>query len=63
MLRRLHSLPGLFAALFLIVLATSGAVLSLSPALERAIATVPPSGVTNVAEVAARVLAQYPATE
>ena len=63
MLRRLHSLPGLFAALFLIVLATSGAVLSLSPALERAIATVPPSGVTTVAEVAARVLAQYPATE
>ncbi|MDO9317910.1 MAG: PepSY domain-containing protein [Gammaproteobacteria bacterium] len=63
MLRRLHSLPGLFAALFLIVLATSGAVLSLSPALERAVATVPPSGAASVAEVAARVLAQYPATE
>ncbi len=63
MLRRLHSLPGLFAALFLIILATSGAVLSLSPALERAAATVPPSGATTVAEVAARVLAQYPATE
>lgn len=63
MLRRLHSLPGLFAALFLIILATSGAMLSLSPALERAVATVPPAGVTSVAEVAARVLTQYPATE
>ncbi len=63
MLLRLHSVPGLFAALFLIVLTLSGAILSLSPALERAVATVPPSGVTSVAEVAERVLSIYPATE
>ena len=41
MLRRLHSLPGLLAGLLLLILATSGAVLSLSPALERVAATVP----------------------
>jgi sulfite reductase (NADPH) flavoprotein alpha-component len=51
MLRRLHSLPGLFAALFLLVLATSGAILSLNPALDRSAATVPARGEVSVAEV------------
>lgn len=63
MLRRLHSLPGLVAALLLLVLATSGAVLSLNPALERAAATVPARGEVNVAEVAASVVQQYPGAE
>jgi sulfite reductase (NADPH) flavoprotein alpha-component len=63
MLRRLHSLPGLLAALFLLILATSGAVLSLSPALERVAATVPARGDVSVADVAARVLQTYPGAE
>lgn len=63
MLRRLHSLPGLLAALFLLILATSGAVLSLSPALERLAATVPARGEVTVADLAGRVLQHYPGAE
>ena len=63
MLRRLHSLPGLLAALFLLILATSGALLSLSPALERMAATVPARGEVSVADVAGRVLQHYPVAE
>jgi sulfite reductase (NADPH) flavoprotein alpha-component len=63
MLRRLHSLPGLFAALLLLVIATSGAILSLNPALERAGAIVPPRGAVNVADVAQRALRAYPGVE
>ena len=36
MLRRLHSVPGLILGVFVTLLALSGAVLSLDPALERA---------------------------
>jgi sulfite reductase (NADPH) flavoprotein alpha-component len=35
MLRQLHSLPGLIAALLVMILAMSGAMLSVDPALER----------------------------
>jgi len=63
MLRRLHSLPGLLAGLLLLILATSGAVLSLSPALERVAATVPARGDANVAQVADRVLQAYPGAD
>lgn len=63
MLRKLHGLPGLFAALLLFVLATSGAVLSIVPALERSAATVPATGDLSVAELAERVVAHYPSTE
>lgn len=63
MLRRLHSLPGLLAALLLLVLATTGALLSLNPALERAGATVPARGDISVAEVAASVVQIYPGVE
>lgn len=63
MLRRLHSLPGLISALFLLTIALSGAILSLSPALERSKATVPARGVINVAELAQSVLLTYPGTE
>lgn len=35
MLRQLHALPGLIAALLVMVLAISGAILSVNPALEQ----------------------------
>jgi sulfite reductase (NADPH) flavoprotein alpha-component len=63
MLRRLHSLPGLMAGLFLLVLATSGAILSLNPALQWSAATVPARGNISVAEVAEKALLAYPGTE
>ncbi len=53
MLRMTHSLPGLLAALLVIVLAVTGAILSLEPALERARAVVPATGQISVASVAA----------
>lgn len=63
MLRQLHSLPGLIAALFLLVLAISGAILSANPALERLAATVPVAGQISVAELAGRVARHYPGAE
>ena len=44
MLRQIHSLPGLIAALLVAVLAVTGAILSLDPVLERAGATLPKPG-------------------
>lgn len=55
MLRQFHSLPGLIAALLLVILALSGAILSLNPALERASATIPADGQISVATLADRV--------
>lgn len=63
MLRKLHGLPGLVAALLLVVLATSGAVLSIVLALERSASIVPAAGELNAAELAGRVLEHYPGTE
>lgn len=63
MLRRLHSLAGLIAALFLLITATTGALLSLEPALQRANAVVPARGAVSVAEVAEKVVRVYPGTE
>ncbi|NGM88480.1 nitric oxide synthase [Parapusillimonas sp. SGNA-6] len=63
MLRRLHSLPGLIAALLLSVLAISGAVLSVNPALERMGASVPPNGQVSVATLADRVARHYASVE
>jgi sulfite reductase (NADPH) flavoprotein alpha-component len=63
MLRRLHSLAGLVAALLLLITATTGALLSLEPALQRAAAPVPARGAVSVADVAAKVLLAYPHTE
>ncbi|WP_417539446.1 PepSY domain-containing protein [Marinobacter sp.] len=63
MLRKLHGLPGLVAALFLVVLATSGVVLSVVPAVERSGAVVPTAGELSVADLAERVVANYPGTE
>ncbi len=63
MLRQLHSLPGLIAALFITVLAVTGAILSLNPALERVAATVPDTGQINVAELAGKLAEHYPGAE
>ncbi|QEW06636.1 PepSY domain-containing protein [Nitrincola iocasae] len=63
MWRKLHSLPGLLTAVFLIVLAVTGTILSISPALERSGAIVPAVGEVTVAQLAERVTAHYPGTE
>ena len=52
MLRRIHSLPGLAAALLVTVLAISGAVLSVDPLLERAGTVVSSPGQISVAALA-----------
>ncbi len=57
MLRITHSLPGLLAGLLVIVLAVTGAMLSLEPAIERASAVVPAPGQISVASVAAKATA------
>ncbi|HET8748283.1 MAG TPA: PepSY domain-containing protein [Ramlibacter sp.] len=61
MLRRLHSIPGLVAALLLAVVALSGAVLSVFPALDQAQAR--SAGTLDVATLAARVSARVPQVE
>ncbi len=63
MLRKMHSLPGLIASVFLLVLAISGAILSAYPALERLAATVPATGQVSVAELAGRLARTYPGVE
>lgn len=63
MLRRFHSLAGLTAALFLLITATTGALLALDPVLQRANALVPARGAVSVADVAEKVLLAYPGTE
>ena len=62
MLRTLHKIPGLFAALLIIVLATSGAVLSVLPALEKAQTAAEPRGL-SVAVLADRIAIAYPGVE
>ena len=63
MLRKLHSLLGLFAALLLLVLAVTGVVLSVVPAIERSAATIPATGDISVADLVERVVEHYPGTE
>ena len=58
MLRRLHSLPGLIFGLVLLVLASSGAILSLAPMLDRVQAS--PEASLTVADVAAKAAAENP---
>lgn len=62
MIRPLHRLPGLIFGLLLMVLAGSGAVLSVAPALDRVQAPTQTPSLTspNLAELAARALAQNP---
>jgi sulfite reductase (NADPH) flavoprotein alpha-component len=63
MLRQLHGLPGLLAALVLAVLAITGAMLALAPAMDRAAAVIPADGEVSVAELAGRIVTYYPGTE
>ncbi len=62
MLRRLHSLPGLLAALLVAFMAITGAVLSVQPLVDRLSTASAAAGLT-VAELAARVVAQVPGVE
>lgn len=63
MLRRIHSQAGLIAALLALVLAISGAILSINPALERLGAVVPADGQISVAVMAGRLKQHYPGIE
>lgn len=63
MLRQLHGLPGLFAALLVTILTMTGAVLALAPGLDRASAQVPAAGEVSVARLAAQVVTNFPGTE
>ncbi len=63
MRRPLHSLPALAGALFVVVLAVSGAIMSLQPAIERLQVSTPAPGEQSIADLAARVQAVYPGVE
>ena len=63
MLRQFHSVPGLIAALLVMLLAISGAVLSVDPALERLHSTSTAAGQLNVGQLAARVASHFPGVE
>ncbi|MDI1253175.1 PepSY domain-containing protein [Thermomonas sp.] len=63
MLRRIHSWPALIAAVLLAVLAISGAILSINPAIERAGTSVPGDGQVSVAMLAERVAQHYSGVE
>ncbi|MBL1420904.1 MAG: PepSY domain-containing protein [Alphaproteobacteria bacterium] len=61
MLRQLHSLPGLFAAVFVIILALSGAIMSIEPALDKLNAKSPTQ--MNVAQMAALAVKNHQGVE
>lgn len=63
MLRSLHKIPGLIAALLIVVLTISGAVLSTFPALEVAQAPAQSEPDLAIATLSARVSANYPGVE
>lgn len=63
MLRQSHSLPGLIAALLVMLLAISGAILSVDPALERLHNTATATGKLNVGQLAGRVANHFPGVE
>lgn len=63
MLRRIHSLPALIASALLVVLAISGAILSVNPSIERLGTHVPGNGQISVATLADRVAQHYPGVE
>lgn len=62
MLRRLHSIPGLIAALIVSFMAITGAVLSLQPMLDRFTMPTGNAGL-SVADLTEKVVAQLPGTE
>lgn len=63
MLRTLHKIPGLVAALLIVVMTLSGAVLSVLPALEVAQAPALTESELTAATLAERVVATYPGVE
>ncbi|MFZ1469491.1 MAG: PepSY domain-containing protein [Paracoccaceae bacterium] len=63
MLRALHKFPGLIAAVLAVFLALTGAVLSVLPALEAAQAPAQPDPTLTVANLAQRIVANYPGVE
>ncbi|WP_339464269.1 PepSY domain-containing protein [Pseudomonas sp. EA_65y_Pfl2_P74] len=63
MLRQFHSLPGLIAALLVMLLAISGAILSVDPALERLHSTSTAAGQLSVGQLAGRVADHFPGVE
>jgi len=63
MLRALHKIPGLIAALLIVVITLSGAVLSVLPALEVAQAPAQSKPDLTVATLAERVAIAYPGVE
>lgn len=63
MLRALHKFPGLIAALLIVVMTLSGAVLSVLPALEAVQAPAQSEPALSVATLAERVAATFPGIE
>ncbi|SDD84107.1 sulfite reductase (NADPH) flavoprotein alpha-component [Cupriavidus sp. YR651] len=63
MLRKLHSIPGLIAALLMTIAALTGAALSVNPALEHASAFRPGLAPLSVATLASRVSTSVPDVE
>jgi sulfite reductase (NADPH) flavoprotein alpha-component len=63
MLRRLHSLPGLFAALLIAALALTGAFLAFDSIVERSGAAIPATGHVSVAILAEAVQARHAEVE
>lgn len=63
MLRRIHSLPALVLGLLIAVLAISGAILSVNPAIDRLGTTVPERGQVSVALLAERVADNFAGVE
>ncbi|MFD1330086.1 PepSY domain-containing protein [Mycoplana ramosa] len=63
MLRQLHKFSGLLAALLVSVLAVSGAMLSLYPAMDRARAISVAEGQVTIAELAGRIAATHQGVE
>lgn len=59
MLRQIHALPGLLAAILVAMLAVTGAILSFDPILQRAANTPPAAGQINVATLAEAVAANH----
>lgn len=63
MLRALHKFPGLIAALLIVVMTLSGAVLSVLPAVEVVQAPAQPDPALTVATLADRIAIAYPGVE
>jgi len=63
MFRKVHSVLALAASVFVIVMAMTGAILSLNPVLDRTASSIPSAGVVSVSDLAAKVATQYTGIE